>query len=273
MNILNVSDIERELTKTSAKAVHPAAARWVKTVARNYILGKLSEKDIDSNFRVYNPKEKLDPFMPAPSLLPAWAAQALERNEVLHWFDRVQARRRNLWQTLNMIVYWFNTFKPQDTRLRRIDRINFDTAAKAGALWFKDISENIWHYIKDKPPVVLECENGFRWVRLTTSLHFEREGHLMGHCVGNGCYFDAWQQHRSAFYSLRDKNNIPHVTMEVRLNTDKSGADQGELTQCKGNRNSRPAAAYQPHIRRFINEMRLSITGDRHYIDNAPLEN
>ena len=85
MNVLNVSDLERELSRVSASAYSHAVRRWVLTVARNYMLGKLDEKDIAANFRVYNPQEKLELLMPAPEELPAWAQQAPPRWSLRSW--------------------------------------------------------------------------------------------------------------------------------------------------------------------------------------------
>lgn len=263
MNILNVQDIERELARYGARAIHAHAERWVITVARNHILGKLADKDVYSNFREYNPAAKLELLMPHPARLPDWANRALENGEKLHWFDPVQTQRRVLWQTLELIVMWYNTFKPEDTRLPRCDRINFDTAAKAAAMWFKDVNENVWSYVKDKPPVVRIYDHGYFWVRLVTALHFEREGKLMKHCVGNGGYFETWRKGQREYYSLRDKHNKPHCTVEVAVN---DGRVSG-VTQCKGGGNLRPPRAYQPYMRRFFNDMHWAIHGDASNID------
>jgi PcfJ-like protein len=258
VNVLNVSDLERELNRVAAAAKHPPVKRWVTTVARNHILARLEEKDMASNFRVYNLAEKLDPLMPKLDALPRWAKEAMARGESVHWFDKVQPRRRILWQTLDMILLWFNTFKPDDTRFRQIDKISFDTAAKAGALWFKDINENIWLYVKDKPPVVQTYDRGIHWVRMVTSLHFEREGRLMHHCVDNGAYYNSSRRGQLAYYSLRDKANVPHATMEVR---------DSNVTQCKGHCNGKATASFQPYIRKFIADMKFTVTGDHHLMD------
>jgi hypothetical protein len=259
MNILNVDDIERELAKYAAQAIHPAAKTWVKSVARNHILGKLSDKDIAANFREYS-LNKRDAFMPAPEDLPIWAWTALKTGQPIHWFDWAQPQRRTLWQALEMIVLWFNTFQAGDTRFKRCDRICFDVAARAGALWFKDVNENIWLYIKDKPPVVKKYDNGYHWVRLVTAVHFEREGKLMRHCVGNGGYYDKYQSNACEYYSLRDKHNEPHCTIELAV-------DRAAVIQCKGTCNQKPARTYQRFIRRFINEMNWTIDGDSSHID------
>jgi hypothetical protein len=262
VNVLNIDDIERELLRVASHATHPAAKEWVLTVARNYILSKLEAKDVTSNFRLYTPnKPGLD--MPAASSLPVWAVQAIRRKESLYWFDPVQVRRRQLWQALEFIVNWFNGWTPTDTRLRRLSRINFGTAATAAGIWMSKISTNLWDYIKDKPPVIRSYEDGFYWVRLITNLHFERESRLMKNCIGNGNYYTMFKRGDAEFYSLRDKHNNPHVSIEVRV-TPHGGRS---VQQCKGNSNAKAAPQYQRFCRRFFEEMKWDISGDRGYID------
>lgn len=279
MNVLNVEDIERELRRYAARLYHEHAKRWVMTVARNYILGKLPEKDVDANFRPiclckfkatlpaladhrHNP-EKHD-----PKELPLWAVDALERGEALVWFDPVQCRRRELWSVLEVIVLWFNNWKADDTRLPRVDRISFPVATNAAVLWYKDVSENIWHYVTDKPVTVKRYENGFSWVKLVTALQFEREGRLMNHCVGNGSYYNRWRMGNQSceYFSLRDKFNKPHATLEVAFDGNHP-LRKGAVHQCKGNSNRRPDKEYQPYIRRFIEDMKWTVAGDGSHID------
>jgi hypothetical protein len=262
MNVLNVHELERELNRYASAAIYPQAAAWVRTVARNHMLAKLSEKEVYANFRVYDAR-KLELLMPKPAALPQWAKDKLKDGETLHWFNPLCTRRRVLWQTLQHIVMWYNTFRDGDTRLRRCDRINFDTAAKAAAFWFKDVNENIWEYVKDMPPVIKTYEHGIHWVRLVTSLHFEREGRLMKHCVGNGGYFESWRRGQREYYSLRDKGNKPHATIETNSGDKKNV----RVLQCKGPTNGRPSKNFQPYIRRFFNDMRWAIDGDQSNID------
>jgi len=263
MNVLNVADVERELNRVASHALYPQARAWVLAIPRNYLLGKCDpgDKDSLSNFRVYNPaKPGLD--MPLKAALPAWAAEALARGETLHWFDPIQVRRRPFWQMLDHVVNWFNSWKPTDTRLPRLTRINFNTAATAANLWMTDVGKNLWDYVKDKPPLIRQYEDGYFWVRLVTNLHFERESQLMSHCVGNGAYYNMYRQGQTEYYSLRDKHNNPHCTVEVAV-----AHGSRIVRQCKGNSNRKPARPYQRFIRRFFNDMQWSIEGDLHHID------
>lgn len=270
MNVLNVTDIERELQRYAARVYHPAAQQWVISVPRNYILGKLPEKDAEANFRHVVTKPEVDDsavhYIPAEQL-PPWALKAVKAGTLV-WFDTIQPRRRELWHVLEVITFWFNHWKPTDTRLRRIDRISFPVATNAAVLWYKDVSENIWQHIADKPVRVASYEHGFSWVKLVSQLQFEREGKLMNHCVGNGGYYQQWRNGNAAeFFSLRDRDNQPHCTMQVSFDNGHPLVRKGSVTQCKGNSNRKPERKYQPYIRRFIDDMKWTITGDGSHID------
>ena len=272
MNIINVDDIERELRRYAARLIHAHCKRWVNTVARNYVLGKLPEKDVDANFyeiTVHNDVPSICVYgkhRPVPKV-PAWALPILAHGEPLVWFDNIQPGRRELWSALDLIVMWFNSWKAEDTRLRRVDRIGFPVATNAAALWYKDVSENIWHYVTDRPVVKATYEHGFRWVQLVTALQFEREGRLMHHCVGNGSYYNNWRLSNSReYFSLRDRHNNPHATLEVVFDSG-NPLRKGSVSQCKGNSNMRPGREFQPYIRRFIADMKWQRNGDIENID------
>lgn len=279
MNVLNVPDVERLLNVYAARSLYEPVHRWVMTVARNYVLGSLPEKDVLANFRevcLCKFSAALDGVKPCPhdpekhdpKELPLWAVAAIERGETLMWFDPVQPRRREFWNVLEVIMLWFNNWKPEDTRLRRVDRISFPVATNAAVLWYKDVSENIWNYVTDKPVVIKEYDRGFRWVKLVTALQFEREGRLMNHCVGNGSYFNNWRRSSTQeYFSLRDRHNKPHATLEVVYDGSHPTVRKGSVAQCKGNSNRRPDKEYQPHIRQFIREMGWTISGDGSHID------
>lgn len=278
MNVLNVEDVERELRRHAARLYHEPARLWMMTVARNYVLGKLTEKDINANFRelclckyrAILPKvanKRHAPEKHDPKSLPPWAVNALRNGEKLLWFDTEQCRRRTLWSVMEIIAMWFNNWKASDTRLRRIDRISFPVAVDAAVLWHKDVSENIWYYVTDKPSEIKRYANGFRWVRLVKALQFEREGKLLNHCVGNGNYFNNWQSGSAEYYSLRDINNKPRVTIEVTIDT--SPLRKKAVRQCKGFSNSRPSDELQPFILDLLEEMKWPVIGDAHFIGVA----
>ena len=258
MNVLNVETVERELRQFGALAVHPEIKRWVATVARNHILKKLGTAEALANFVPYDPANRADPLMPSAADLPTWAVEAMARGETLYWFSQSDPNRRAIWQSLMSVILWFNTFKANDTRLRRCDRISFNTASTAAAVWFNSANSDIWLYIRDNPPIVHSYSSKFRWVKLHTRLHFEREGNLMSHCVGNGGYFQSYTKGQSEIYSLRDEENRPHCTVQV---------SSGSVIQCKGFRNQRPNKEVQPYLRSFFTEQGWQIQGDSGNVD------
>jgi hypothetical protein len=270
MNVLNVHEIEQTLARMSARARYTETKRWVLTVARNYFLAKLPAKDVLTNFRqiTTRPTKSVVFHTVKENELPGWAKAALTNDEIVMWFDPIQVSRREFWNVLEIIIHWFNNWKTTDTRLRRVDRIAFPVATQAAILWYKDVSENIWNYVVDKPILVKAYDHGFRWVRMVSALQFEREGRLMNHCVGNGNYFNGWRSSGELeYYSLRDAENTPHVTMQVKFNSSHPLVRQGSVQQCKGNGNQKPAKPYQRYIRQFISDMDWTIIGDGSNID------
>jgi hypothetical protein len=268
MNVLNVEEIERTLIRFAARCYSPHTKRWVLTVARNYFLAKLPEKDVLTNFRPVITHTTKNPNYHCVTLetMPVWARETLARGEKIMWFDPIQVTRREFWNALEIIILWFNNWKKDDVRLPRSCRIAFPVATQAAVLWHKDVSKNIWNYVTDKPVIVQRYEHGFHWVRLVSALQFEREGHLMNHCIGNGSYYTRWRtSSANEYYSLRDKNNQPHATLEVGFNSDHPSVKT--VYQCKGNSNQRPDKHYQPYIRRFITDMSWTIHGDASSID------
>ena len=75
----------------------------------------------------------------------------------------------------------------------------------------------------------MRLDNGMRIVKLTTPEALDYESKIMGHCVGSGAYDRRMQTGSIEIYSLRDDNNEPHVTFEVKDHA---------IHQCKGKENS-----------------------------------
>lgn len=264
MNVLNITEIERELRNVAARAVHPQTRKWFDTVARNYILN-LSGPEADSEYERYTterPKKGVHTDMPEPEKLPDWAKTAVAENTDIHFFNPAQPRRRELWQDLETIGDWFNTWKSDDPALARIDRVNFPQAREQAKAWRVEINKNPWLHIKDRPPVHKTYEDGLCWVRLVTEMHLAREGNLMRHCVGGGGYAHAMKQGTSEFYSLRDQKNEPHITVEVRV----SGGVRHAI-QMKGKQNAKAIPKYQPYLRDLVSQPGWSVKGDNGYID------
>lgn len=60
-----------------------------------------------------------------------------------------------------------------------------------------------------------ELSDGWRVVRLTTVESLDRESAMMGHCVGNGAYDEGLQNRSIQIFSIRDRWDKSHITVEV----------------------------------------------------------
>jgi len=264
LNVLNIQQIERELRNLAARAVHPQARKWVTTVARNYVVN-LADEEMEAEYEKYTPKRPkkgIHTDMPEPEKLPGWAQQAIGSGGDIHFFNPAQPRRRALWKTIETIVDWFNTFRKDDPTLNRLDRVSFDQARKEATEWRDAVDSNPWQHIKDRPTVYKSYPDGMKWVKLTTDMHLKREGQLMGHCVGNGGYAASMRNRTAEFYSLRDAQNNPHITVEAYLRD-----GQRSVHQMKGKQNGKAVAKYQPYLRDLVTQDGWSVDGDRDKVD------
>jgi hypothetical protein len=103
---------------------------------------------------------------------------------------------------------------------------------------------------------VYSLQEGYRIVKLLSSTALDREGSLMGHCVGAGGYDNSLKSGRAVFFSLRDPRNRPHVTMEVRV------ADK-KVLQARGKQNAYPIQKYAKMIEAFSNQEGYDLSGEK----------
>lgn len=270
LNVLNIEAIKRELRHYAARAIHPQTKQWLNSVAYNYIVN-LEGEEAKAEFQNYTAKrpKNVHSELPDHASLPPWAQQSVAAKKKIHVFDVVQPTRRQLWKKVEVIVDWFNTMPATDARIRRSDRISFQSAASEAQTWREQMdSGNIWTYVKDRPPVVKQYDDGFKWVKLSTPLHIQREGFRnkdnsypdtsMGHCIAGGQYTKQMQSGSYVYYSLRDPSNNPHITLEVRGN---------DVIQIKGKADAKPLARYQPYLVDFLREKAWRIRGDEDHVD------
>jgi hypothetical protein len=108
----------------------------------------------------------------------------------------------------------------------------------------------------DDEAEVMDFGDGYRMVRLSSVAALDREGLLMRHCVGSGSYDEALTSGSEVFFSLRDKRNKPHVTMEVR-------AKDKKVRQARGKQNAYPIPKYAKMVALFAKREGFDLTGER----------
>ena len=124
---------------------------------------------------------------------------------------------------------------------RRIKRLGLEDAIRLSNEWTEQLNKKYKSFsqIESKSETLLykSYSNRFFWVKLVSKNSYEREGSLMGHCVGS------YSEKHSVIYSLRDANNMPHATIEVC---------EGSITQIKGKQNKEVVEKYHSYILDFI---------------------
>lgn len=112
--------------------------------------------------------------------------------------------------------------------------------------------------------VVYDFENGFTIVEVPSE-DLGTEGDNMGHCVGGYC--DAVESGMTIIYSLRDRNNKPHATIEVEKTRYET-----VVHQIKGKGNDAPVPKYRPMIKQWLKTTNLNYHDSHDYQNILSLE-
>ena len=124
--------------------------------------------------------------------------------------------------------------------------------------WHEELKRGIKYTGEYKhKEVVYEFDNGFTIVDVNTEHDLETEGDLMGHCVGGYC--DDVAEGIMTIYSLRDKRNKPHATIEV--------TDSGFVEQIKGKGNDAPAEKYRGMLRQWLQTTEFDYSNSDDYLN------
>ena len=100
---------------------------------------------------------------------------------------------------------------------------------------------------------ILQVSNDvFTWVQLLNTQAMIREGELLEHCSGdnNEPHIKDMLEGKYIFLSLRDKENIPHVTI-------KYNSKSKIIVDLVGKQNSKPDEKYYKYIVEIMNYLKL----------------
>ena len=123
---------------------------------------------------------------------------------------------------------------------------DFNQALKKSEEWHKQFKAKDIE-LKGKN-IVIKYPDGFTWVKLLNQDDCTEEGEAMGHCVAQ--YGGLVEAGNVNIYSLRDKNNTPHVTLEL-------AADDTAVHQIQGKENKPPIEKYHEYIFDFLKKKQL----------------
>ncbi len=101
-----------------------------------------------------------------------------------------------------------------------IFKYNFNSALEAQGEWHdemrrKYLIENMNIPEIDEDRIIFRFSDKEHFLYLLKSSDLSHEGTIMGHCVGGKNYKSKVKNKQSLILSIRDKENMPHVTIEV----------------------------------------------------------
>lgn len=115
------------------------------------------------------------------------------------------------------VLDWFDSMPDKDRHLKRIDRISWDEAVAASDLWHRRLAGRRAADIEvaaGDVETIHEFDDGCRVADLLTPNALKQEGARMVHCVGG--YWNVVESGTAKILSIRDLDNSPHVTIELR---------------------------------------------------------
>lgn len=155
-------------------------------------------------------------------------------------------------ENIQTIINWLQSEEASRQR-KRLLRMSVPDALKMSKIWTEKMNRKKYRLnLLAETDKIMELHNGFFVVKLKTKKSYEIEGDDMLNCVDT--FFDRTD---SVIYSLRDKFNHPHCTIEIR---DKI------VYQIKGKLNNSVPKKYHPYIYEFLNSF------DFDYIEPYDLE-
>src|SRR3989304_5656363 len=138
-------------------------------------------------------------------------SQTINANEeVIYWISHnlinyLKDNPENQDEIEHILDYMSSKDAPK--KLKGMSYKEADSNAKKWTLTQQKKGEHIKETEKDTK-TILDFKDGFKIVKLIGENAFKRESYLMRHCVSN--YYNK----DTEIFSLRDKDNMPHCTME-----------------------------------------------------------
>ena len=211
-NVLNQDEIQQAISRLLSRARKPEVEKWVKSNVRNYLI---------------TDHEEVEPVTNAEPDSPAWLRAALSRgDEVVN----VEISRAFMDKLLHVIDYLNSPQADFD-----LARLSVPDALDKADDWTHELTKKKVSAEAEKgEEVVKKYPDGFTWKKVSSEAALDREGKLMGHCVGSYC--DQVSSGDTVIYSLRDQKNEPHCTIEVT---------KGKVEQIKGKQNKEVVEKYQ----------------------------
>lgn len=226
-NIINTEEIEAWLTERFDSR-YPQLSVWINSVVRKWVIKKAPAAAVDA----INQTE-----------VPAWLRNVLEKGDPAENVVLGEALENKILPVLDYVADLVHN-KP-DTNLASM---GFDVAEQRAIKWHKTLKQKLQTIevvVEEGVNIIKSYSDGFSWRSVVDKEALVREGQLMGHCVGNTSYHATVIRGKLEIVSLRDADNLPHVTIEI-------GRSGNTIHQIKGKANGSVANRYLSYIEDFL---------------------
>lgn len=173
-----------------------------------------------------------------PVFAQSWAAKRLQRYFNLH------ARLPSEHEMCGVKDY-LSSLTESDKIRQKLNKVSWQDAVQLQKNWHEDIarkSAKMKDFGGDSGgDTLIDCDDGYNWIELKTPEQFDFEGNAMGHCIGKGSYDNS----KNRFFSLRDRSNLPHITVEFDPRANK-------YTQIQGQTDKPVIKSYFKYMRTFF---------------------
>ncbi len=127
---------------------------------------------------------------------------------------------------------------------------NFNAAKLKQDLWHKDLIKNLnIQEIKqqkvDLSRILYRCSDEDFFIYMLSEDDLTYEGRQMKNCIGQKHYKNKLKNNKSLYISLRDKDNEPHITTEIDI-------ESKTIIQQFGKTNKKPQQKYIEKILEFV---------------------
>jgi len=176
--------------------------------------------------------------------------QQTEKEEVKLWINHNLANYLKKEQENISDIEHIIDFLNSDKAPTRLKKMSYTQAKEGSEKWQKTLVKQARNIIEsdDDVEVIIDFDNGTKFVQLTGKSAFLREGKLMGHCVAS--YYG---KEGVKVYSLRDSKNNPHCTLEV--------VGENNVQQIKGKGNGSIHPNYIKYIIRILQKFDIPVRG------------
>lgn len=194
-NILNVEDVDvacNSIIDTCfIKGIdNENIKKWVESNIKNYFLRS---------------KNNLKTVKSLPTNSPQWAKENLANGKPVHVFEIQHKEREKLIHCLDFLK------SLDDKSLENANRMSIQDVEVKSKEWLEKLLLNEESKQDlENTETIISFDDGWKIVKLLNKAAYRREGKLMRHCVGS------YNVSSSQIYSLRNENNMPYITIEVR---------------------------------------------------------